>query len=57
MIILCSIVVYLNKSKPNYIITCIIFSRVCKFLDIGIKDRIDKYRLHKAIYKQGKMKR
>ena len=33
------------------------FSRVCKFSDISIKDRINKYRLYGAICKKGKIKR
>ena len=43
------IVAYLGKREADHGITYIILSRVYKFSDIGIKDRISKSRLYKAI--------
>ena len=57
MIIPHSIVVYLSKSKADHRIIHIIFSRVHEFLDIGMKDGIDKHRLCETIYKQEKKMR
>ena len=56
-IILRSIVMHLGAKEADYRITYVMFSRVCKFSDIGIKDGIDKHRLCEAIHKQGKMRR
>ena len=52
-----SIVVHLDKTEADHGITYVMFSRVRKFSDIGIKDGIDKKRLCDVIRKQGKMKR
>ena len=52
-----SIVVHLGKTEADHGITCVMFSRVRKFSDIGTKDGIDKQRLCEATRKQGKMKR
>ena len=52
-----SIVDHLSKTKANYGIIYVIFSRIYKFSEISIKDVIDKQRLCEVICKQRKMKR
>jgi len=49
------IVANLTNKEAEHRLTYIMFSRVCKFLDIGLKGSIALYRLCHVIRKQSKM--
>ena len=51
------IVAYLSTHEAEHGVTHVMFSRVCKLSDIGLKDGIQRSRLCEAIRKQSKMNR